>query len=148
MATHHTLLYIVFTKGARDLGKGITTIVFHEGLLVRHFMKTFGVHSLWLEMDLTKEEVQALATALMASEVNPGNLALKAPCKEIISSTDLIDQRSLRFEGVDRDFLDMIRLLNEAAKNRRNAREILKPWWNELKEIKHELDAYLDLYAI
>ena len=106
-----------------------------------------AIFRLWLETSPSEEEVQALAAALTVSGINPGIPALETPCKEAISTAEGTDTHSYEFEGVDKDFLEMIRLLNEAAKNRHKAYEILKPWWNELKEIKHELEAYLDVYT-
>jgi hypothetical protein len=41
----------------------------------------------------------------------------------------------------------MVKLLARAARNRQKAYEILKPWWDELKEIEHELEAYLYVYT-
>jgi len=46
LAIYYTLLYIVFTKGFRELGKGISLVVFDEGPLVKHLMKVFGVDRL------------------------------------------------------------------------------------------------------
>ena len=43
LATYHTLLYIMFAKGFRDLGKGITLIIFDEEPLIKHLIKMFGV---------------------------------------------------------------------------------------------------------
>ncbi len=46
VAVHHTLLYIVFTKGSADLGRGVRFVVLDEGPLVRHLTRVFGVHRL------------------------------------------------------------------------------------------------------
>ena len=46
VAIHHTLLYIVFTKGSADLGRGVSLIVRDEGPLISHLTRVFGVHRL------------------------------------------------------------------------------------------------------
>jgi len=46
LAIYYTLLYIVFAKGFRDLGKGTTLIVFSEEPLVKHLTKLFGIDRL------------------------------------------------------------------------------------------------------
>lgn len=98
---------------------------------------------LWLETAPPEEEVQALATALALSGINPGIPSLEPPCREVTA----MNSHSYQLEGVDKDFLEMLRLLKRAARNRYKAREILKAWWSELREIRHELEAYLDIHT-
>ncbi len=50
-------------------------------------------------------------------------------------------------EGADKQYYEMLMILNEAAKNKHKTREILKPWQRELEAIKEDLEAYLELYS-
>ena len=104
------------------------------------------VFDIWLETNPEKNEIQALAIALKMVEIDVESNLLEISCREEPSTSDNTSRYSYEFEGVDRDFLRMIELLNEAAKNKQRVYEILKPWWNELKEIEYELEAYFYIY--
>ena len=105
-----------------------------------------AVFDFWLETNPEKNEIQALATALKITRIDVKNKLLKTSCREELRIINDVNEYRYEFEGADRDFLKMIELLNKAAKNRQEAYKVLKPWWNELKEIKYELEAYLHIY--
>jgi len=104
------------------------------------------VFDIWLETNPEKDEIQALAIALKMIKIDVEGSLLEIGCREELGILDNTSRYSYEFEGVDKDFLKMIELLNEAARNKQKAYEILKPWWNELKEVKYELEAYLYIY--
>ena len=110
--------------------------------------KPKAVFDLWLKTNPEKNDIQALATALKIVRIDVESSLLEIGCREEPSILDNTSRYSYEFEGVDKDFLRMIELLSKAARNRQKAYEILKPWWDELKEIEYELDAYLYMYHI
>ena len=109
--------------------------------------KPKAILNLWLDTNPEKNEIQALATALKIARIDIENSLLETGCREESSTLYNTNKYSYELEGVDKDFLKMIELLNEAAKNRQKAHQILRPWWNELKEIEQELEAYLYTYS-
>ena len=42
LPVYYALLYIVFTKWERDLGKGVSLVVYDEEPLIRHYISVFG----------------------------------------------------------------------------------------------------------
>ncbi|RLG85815.1 MAG: hypothetical protein DRO39_04690 [Thermoprotei archaeon] len=106
-----------------------------------------AVFSIWLETSPEESEIKALAIALKDTGLDIGRSTLEKGCREEQETPDSFNRYSYEFEGVDRNFLKMIELLNEAARNKQKAYDILKPWWNELKEIKYELEAYLEFVS-
>ncbi len=101
----------------------------------------------WLETNPGENEIQALSIALKNTGIKARLDLPEIVCREKQVIPSNVEEYSREFEGVDRDFVKMIELLDEAAKNKQKAHEILKPWWKELEEIKDEVEAYLYIYS-
>lgn len=90
----------------------------------------------------SKSEVQALVYALKAVNMDPG-MNIDVCVNECNHVSIGSSKQNYVLEGVDEEYLQMIRLLQKAARNREKAREILAPWWDILEEIKDDVEAYL-----
>jgi hypothetical protein len=99
--------------------------------------------SLWMSTNLREEEVQALAVALEGASVGSDIGLPKPKCSTV--SNPAYDSSAYMLEEVDKNFLEMKRILDMAARNADRTHEILKPWWSELGKIRDELEAYLYL---
>ncbi|OYT57305.1 MAG: hypothetical protein B6U76_01420, partial [Desulfurococcales archaeon ex4484_217_2] len=51
--------------------------------------------------------------------------------------------QEIKLEGVDSNFLKMIKILEEIIRNPEKLKEILAPWWNEIKPVLDDLRAYI-----
>ncbi|OYT55492.1 MAG: hypothetical protein B6U76_05820, partial [Desulfurococcales archaeon ex4484_217_2] len=51
--------------------------------------------------------------------------------------------QEIKLEGVDSNFLKMIKILEEIIRNPEKLKEILAPWWNEIEPILDDLKAYI-----
>ncbi len=107
------------------------------------------IYRLWLETQPPKDELHALATALHLAGVTAFEeiKALENACREVTSKEAGGNTSKYILEGVDKHFIRMLEILRKAATNRHAYREVLKPWWNELKDIESEVVAFIELHS-
>ena len=112
--------------------------------VVKEAMTDFSnLMNLWLKRKPSRKTRKALATALVLIGINPEKYGLeKITCKPEIKPITNISQE-IKLEGVDSNFLKMIKILEEIIRNPEKLKEILAPWWNEIEPILDDLKAYI-----
>ncbi len=109
--------------------------------------KSMNIFKLWLKMGPPETELRALTTALNIANIAVDEVtALGYTCREI-TSKEAEDKIKYILEGVDKHFIGMIQILRKAVRNKHKYREVLKPWWNELKDLEDEVIAFIELYS-
>ena len=112
--------------------------------VVKEAMTDFSnLMNLWLKRKPSRKTRKALATALVLIGINPEKYGLeKITCKPEIKPITNMSQE-IKLEGVDSNFLKMIKILEEIIRNPEKLKEILAPWWNEIKPVLDDLRAYI-----
>ena len=102
--------------------------------------------TLWLNTEPTLEERKALAIGFMFLNIDPLEYGLEEPY-EALKETEFEKYPQVVLEGVDKEFIGMIKILEKVAENPSRLRDILAPWWNEIEPILDDLEAYITVYG-
>ncbi len=103
------------------------------------------IFRLWLNANPSGKERLVMATLLNRLGIDPG-FEIHEACSDLLT-LDVQGKFALGHEGVDRGYVRMVEILKRAAKNRDRAYEILGEWWDQLRDLKPEIEAYLELHS-
>lgn len=102
---------------------------------------------LWIKTNPSREEFISLSNTLYLIGLKPNKYGLEYTIKPVVREFKEVRKTSVRYvlEGVDKNYLEMIRVLRRVVENPAKKREILSPWWSEVKDLKEiELLEYVD----
>jgi len=102
--------------------------------------------TLWLNTEPTLEDRKALAIGFIFLNIDPLEYGLEKP-NEALKETEIEKYPQVVLEGVDKEFIEMTKILEKAAENPSRLRDILAPWWNEIEPILDDLEAYITVYG-
>ena len=123
-------------------------IGYDYGYVVRTVVGSFRkLIQLWLDAKPSNAERLALTVGLSALSLNPVEYGLEKPSRPLEVMERRITSQDVEFEGIDAQFLEMVRVLEEVARNPSRKREILAPWWDEVRYVLDDLEAYIELYG-
>lgn len=117
-------------------------------LVSRSIEGDYEILKLWLSMEPSREEINAVSLVLHINGINPtyyGLPPIEAEANIIEPLEYRLDPLSICkiIDGADEEYCNMLKILIKIAENPDNAWKLLKPWEDEIAPIKDYINEFI-----